>query len=41
VGMSSGIPSEAEDVLVHTATRLIEHLQHTPVQTEPVEVCCP
>mgnify|MGYP000901802575 CR=1 FL=1 len=38
---STEFAPEAEDVLVHTAARLIEHLQNTPVQTEPVEVCCP
>lgn len=32
---------EAEDVLVDAARRLIEHLRTTPVQSEPVEVCCP
>lgn len=31
----------ADDVLVDSARRLIEHLHETPVQTEPVEVCCP
>ncbi len=30
----------AEDILVETAARLIEHLHTSPVQTAPVEVCC-
>lgn len=31
----------AEDILVATALRQVEHLQTQPIQTEPVEVCHP
>lgn len=31
----------AEEILVATAKRLIEHLKSEPVHTDPVEVCCP